>query len=427
MAVNTKVQRLVAQKSGNRCGFADRGEFCRRLLTAQPLGSEVVTTLGDLAHIVGESPNGPRGASAMTLDERNSESNLMLLCNVHHQLVDAQTATYPVEKLRAMKADHERWVTTSLGSEDDVQGALQPSVSDIVHSTVLPVLSMPESIFVGRCTEMSEAAVKAKVGTQKPLPPYILRGDSLMTLAPLNAGNPLRAVIAPETINETPAREWWDWPEHLGWFVELCNRALNKITGHLGLSLDREHSRYFFPMTDPGKPREVTYKPLNLNTATRSVVWQPKNSRTGEGRGYWYHLAVALRFVRTSADVWCLVVRPELRVTSDGIQPLPADEIGSKVTRFMARRFNYEFLSDVHFWRHFLGGGSSTIRISFGRHQLLEMSTTLLSGQVEWPGIPAEFMKRFKNVSLNDAFDAVDDEGDEDDDEAGTGDTSHAH
>ncbi|OWK45158.1 transposase [Fimbriiglobus ruber] len=55
------------------------------------------------------------------IDEYN---NLILLCKVHHKKVDDQPETYPIEKLREMKAAHERWVKERL-SNKSTQGQPQ--------------------------------------------------------------------------------------------------------------------------------------------------------------------------------------------------------------------------------------------------------------------------------------------------------------
>lgn len=70
--------------------------------------------VGDIAHIVAENPDGPRGASPLPLEERNKYRNLILLCKVHHKLVDDQPATYTVELLHEMKNRHEHNVRSAL-------------------------------------------------------------------------------------------------------------------------------------------------------------------------------------------------------------------------------------------------------------------------------------------------------------------------
>lgn len=64
--------------------------MCRRLLTTDGSPPDRDAILGEMAHIVAESPDGPRGQSPLTPTERNNYENLLLLCNVHHQLIDDQ-------------------------------------------------------------------------------------------------------------------------------------------------------------------------------------------------------------------------------------------------------------------------------------------------------------------------------------------------
>lgn len=74
--------------------------------------------VGEACHIVAKSVNGPRGASEMTRTQRDLYGNLVLLCNVHHKLIDDQPGEYTVERLHQLKADHEGWVRISLGVDE---------------------------------------------------------------------------------------------------------------------------------------------------------------------------------------------------------------------------------------------------------------------------------------------------------------------
>jgi len=78
-------QRKLLQRSGGVCAFPR----CRRALTADASAADPIVSLGEIAHIVGESVNGPRGASSLSAEERNRCENLILLCAHHHQLIDA--------------------------------------------------------------------------------------------------------------------------------------------------------------------------------------------------------------------------------------------------------------------------------------------------------------------------------------------------
>lgn len=61
-----------------------------------------------IAHIVADKPEGPRGHPTLSEALKSDLNNLMLLCDVHHRLVDkVDVAGHPVEKLQGMKRKHE--------------------------------------------------------------------------------------------------------------------------------------------------------------------------------------------------------------------------------------------------------------------------------------------------------------------------------
>ena len=180
--------------------------------------------------------------------------------------------------------------------------------------------------------------------------------------------------------------------------MALLNRTLNKLTGRRGLNLDRDHHRYYFMPREPGEPLSIKYKPLNQSRAERNVVWQPITKKTKKPKPYWYHLAVALNFQRVERGNWCLSIRPEMHVTRDGSQVLPAEKIGGKVTRRKSRMFNFDLLGEVQFWRDFLSDRNPRIVLRYGGGQRLVIGTTLLQGEVQWPGMPEEYQRKFRNV-----------------------------
>jgi hypothetical protein len=61
-----------------------------------------------IAHIVADSPNGPRGDQVLSAKLAKELSNLMLLCDTHHRLIDEEDVVgHPVELLTAFKKQHE--------------------------------------------------------------------------------------------------------------------------------------------------------------------------------------------------------------------------------------------------------------------------------------------------------------------------------
>lgn len=97
--------KILWGRSGNRCAI------CKLELTAD--GS--LETLGEMAHIIARSQNGPRGNQNLLISDRDSYDNLILLCPTHHVEVDKDSTAWPIERLRGVKADHEAWVSEQLG------------------------------------------------------------------------------------------------------------------------------------------------------------------------------------------------------------------------------------------------------------------------------------------------------------------------
>ena len=92
------VKRLFAV-SGNRCAFPG---------CAVPLVDEASGKVtGRICHIKADSPGGPRYDPEQHNKERHGFANLVLMCPLHHDVVDSGVETYTVEKLLEIKARHE--------------------------------------------------------------------------------------------------------------------------------------------------------------------------------------------------------------------------------------------------------------------------------------------------------------------------------
>jgi hypothetical protein len=427
LAIPVAEQRKLFVKSGNRCAFSE----CRRLLTADATPSDDLVVLGEAAHIVGESARGPRGNSILSLSERNRYENLLLLCNLHHQLVDAQDQTYTVDRLLAVKEAHELWVERTLGTAVDGRPKTETSLSvtGTVYSTLLPVVQMPRFVYGVPCPSTEERELSGRLGRLRhgEMAPFILRGGMLLVFQNLEpANNPFRAFVNGSRGERFSLDEWWDDPDKSRWLADLLNRSLNKLTGRRDLLLDREHHRYYFAPTEAGRERKVRYKPLNQAQSERKVVWQPISKKTGKSHGYWYHRAVSMRFLRLAKGKWALSLRPELRLTIDGVTLARARRLSGRVTHKRSRLFNYDLLGEVQFWRDYLSESRPRIILAFGdSQQCVVVSTALMRGSITWPGIPDEHGKPFKNVEyLDDLFswgefqqidaDAEEEEGTED-------------
>ncbi|MEK6642434.1 MAG: hypothetical protein AABZ08_00875 [Planctomycetota bacterium] len=85
--------------SGNLCAFPE----CSTPLVDPKSGSIV----GEICHIKGDKPGAARYDAAQTNEQRHGFDNLLLLCNVHHKIVDDDHTGYTADRLLQVKQQHE--------------------------------------------------------------------------------------------------------------------------------------------------------------------------------------------------------------------------------------------------------------------------------------------------------------------------------
>lgn len=394
-SIPLKEIKLLFLQSGGICAFPR----CGRSLIQPGTSQDDPTVLGEIAHIVADSRQGPRGTATLTEEERNKHTNLILLCGDHHKIIDSQPNTYSIPVLRQMKADHEsriRRATTPTVVEP------KPELKkETIHSTLLTITHLPEVVFAAPCSFSNgeEERVRQRIvypNRREELVPFILRDRKLFTFYDLRTtSNPFGAAIDLQNIEMLRATDLWRDAEGKRRYVALLNRSFYKHTARLGISYDPAHYRFYFPATEEGKERSVKYRSLNGRWTTCKVAWQPKRRSTGEGRNFWWHRAAGLVFHEVADRQWCLSLRPERHLTRDGKIPLPPEQIGRRVTRLKARMYNDLYLAEVNFWRDYLSKGKPRIILDFGSQSAL-VDTRLLTFDVQWPGIPGDD-KPFKN------------------------------
>lgn len=117
MGIGLKTRKMLWGRSGNRCALPT----CRRELVEDESETDDASIVGDEAHIVAREEDGPRGKSDLTPEQRDKYQNLILMCKVHHKMIDDQPLKYTVNKLHEMKQDHIDWVNKNLSPDIDKQ------------------------------------------------------------------------------------------------------------------------------------------------------------------------------------------------------------------------------------------------------------------------------------------------------------------
>lgn len=115
MAITEKTRKLLWGRSGNRCAI------CKSELVIERTKNEDRYIAGEECHIISKKKEGPRYREIENKRYYDSYDNLILLCRIHHKLIDDQIAEFSEVKIRQIKTEHERWVKQNLD-----QGAIKP-------------------------------------------------------------------------------------------------------------------------------------------------------------------------------------------------------------------------------------------------------------------------------------------------------------
>lgn len=95
-----KVRYLLWAKSAGRC------HLCNRPLWRDD-HMQIELPFGQVAHIIGDRPGGPRGDLVLSPAYCKDINNLMLLCPEHHKTIDELYETFTDDDLRLLKTEHE--------------------------------------------------------------------------------------------------------------------------------------------------------------------------------------------------------------------------------------------------------------------------------------------------------------------------------
>ena len=142
-----KVKLRLWGKAAERCQY----EGCNTPLWLDTL-TQVEFNAAYIAHIIADSPNGPRGHPILSEQLKADLSNLMLLCDVHHRLIDKEdVAGHPVERLRDMKALHEQRLEITTAIAPDKQSHILLYGANIgIHSSPLSFNKAAEAMLLER-------------------------------------------------------------------------------------------------------------------------------------------------------------------------------------------------------------------------------------------------------------------------------------
>lgn len=264
-SIPDKVKLRLWVAAGGRCQYPG----CNKPLYRDDLTLAEMNS-SNVAHIIADSPGGPRGDAVLSAQLAADFSNLMLMCYDHHHLIDHEgLADHTVEALRAMKAEHERRIETVTGIHSDRKtdvllytariGDFHPRVTFADAATAVlanrrcPTSPYPHDLARGN-GHLTDAATSfwqqeedhlRAVIRERIIPPYTrgdLKAPSIFAIAPqpllILLGHLIRDISAADVYqrHREPLPPGWAWQNHPDGFAYEVQRP-NGATGQPALVL----------------------------------------------------------------------------------------------------------------------------------------------------------------------------------------------
>jgi hypothetical protein len=105
--IPSRIELELWVKAGGRCQY----DGCNEALLIDPLTLKRMNRAYK-AHIIADSPNGPRGDQDLSAELAKDIDNLMLLCDPCHRRIDREDVSgHSSERLRLMKRRHEERIS----------------------------------------------------------------------------------------------------------------------------------------------------------------------------------------------------------------------------------------------------------------------------------------------------------------------------
>ena len=107
MAINQMDLKKLFSLSAGKCNICNRSVI------------EDDVVIGEMAHIIAKSSNGPRGDK--NNPRNDSYYNLILLCSIDHKKVDSRPQDYPKDYLLSIKSQHEADIAMRLNKSKEYE------------------------------------------------------------------------------------------------------------------------------------------------------------------------------------------------------------------------------------------------------------------------------------------------------------------
>ena len=111
--------------------------ICKNELIIDATEKDDESVIAEECHIVSSRRKGPRYDSSFPENKLDSYENLILLCRIHHKMIDDQVDTFTSVIIRQMKSNHEIWVSQKLSENKEIEPIhlrrVKQNIPDFLH------------------------------------------------------------------------------------------------------------------------------------------------------------------------------------------------------------------------------------------------------------------------------------------------------
>lgn len=135
MAIKDIVKRRLWAASGGFCAKPDcHGDLFPFFESGE------ITNIEELAHVIGQKIDGPRGNSSLPLSQRDEFNNIVLLCPTCHTIIDKNPLLFPEETILEWKKNHQQQIIDLFSSKKFTD-------RNSIRQYITPILYENRSIF----------------------------------------------------------------------------------------------------------------------------------------------------------------------------------------------------------------------------------------------------------------------------------------
>ena len=230
-----------------------------------------------------------------------------------------------------------------------------------MRNTPFAHMTVPISVQTNRLRILSDVLQVKVTGI---LPTFIIREKKIFCFWDLTDTNcPFRSMLSADVINYENVHEWIKNENKNRWLMELLNKGLKHYCEKLYLRFDSKHKRYYF-LPERNQDRKILWS-TGKRRATRAVVKKHTKGRTEQV--FWSHQALQTKFVTFDDDIFLQLI-PKWTFTTNGIEPLPPDQIGPLSTKWTAKEHNASVFYHIRFWLSHLSQQSKKISVPLGKY-----------------------------------------------------------